>query len=308
MPALPFVFFRCLVIVVIACFQSLNLPAQQIPDTHFSVVIEKPAYERGKGTTVTLDEAHFNFHTLSGRYATFGKVLENDGYVLQPGLEKFSAGYLNKLQILVIANALADEGAWSLPARKAFTKEEVGALHTWVKEGGRLFLIADHMPFPGTAADIASSFGFNFIDGYALRLDDEDEIYSIRKGNLTINTITKGRRKSERIDSIMTFTGQGFLAPQEATVITSFEDDFEILLPQNAGEFIESTPRISGHGFTNSAFMKYGKGKIVVMGEAAMFSAQLAGPDEIKIGMNHPRAPQNARFLLNIIHWLDQKA
>ena len=282
--------------------------AQQVSDTGFSVTIDKPMYSRGKGTVVTLDEAHFNFHTLSGRYATFGKVLEHDGYVLKPGLEKFTASYLSKLEILVIANALADDGAWSLPARRAFTEEEVDALHAWVKAGGRLFLIADHMPFPGAAADIASSFGFNFIDGYALRLDDDDEIFSVTNGNLAMNVITKGRRKSERIDSIMTFTGQGFLAPVDAKVITSFDDDFEILLPQNAGEFNESTPRISGHGFTSGAFMKYGKGKLVVMGEAAMFSAQLAGPDEIKIGMNHPRAQQNAQFLLNIIHWLDRKA
>ena len=52
---------------------------------------------------------------------------------------------------------------------------------------------------------------------------------------------------------------------------------------------------------------KFGKGKVVVFGEAAMFSAQLGGPDKIKFGMNNDIAPENFQLLLNIIHWLDGK-
>jgi len=36
-----------------------------------------------------------------------------------------------------------------------------------------------------------------------------------------------------------------------------------------------------------------------------MFSAQLAGPDKARMGMNEPTAKNNAQLLLNIIHWLD---
>jgi hypothetical protein len=42
--------------------------AQQIPDTVFTYRAKQPAYPEGKGTVVVLDEAHNNFHTLSGRY------------------------------------------------------------------------------------------------------------------------------------------------------------------------------------------------------------------------------------------------
>jgi hypothetical protein len=35
-----------------------------------------------------------------------------------------------------------------------------------------------------------------------------------------------------------------------------------------------------------------------------MFSAQVAGPQRNPMGMNHPSAPQNAQFLLNVMHWL----
>lgn len=53
------------------------------------------------------------------------------------------------------------------------------------------------------------------------------------------------------------------------------------------------------------AYKKYGKGKVVVFGEAAMFTAQLAGPNKNKTGMNNLVAPENYQLLLNIIHWLD---
>ncbi len=35
-----------------------------------------------------------------------------------------------------------------------------------------------------------------------------------------------------------------------------------------------------------------------------MFSAQLAGPARMPMGMNHPLAKQNAQFALNVMHWL----
>jgi hypothetical protein len=50
--------------------------------------------------------------------------------------------------------------------------------------------------------------------------------------------------------------------------------------------------------------MEVGKGRVAVFGEAAMFSAQLAGPQKMPIGMNSPDATQNYQLLLNVIHWL----
>jgi hypothetical protein len=43
---------------------------------------------------------------------------------------------------------------------------------------------------------------------------------------------------------------------------------------------------------------------VVVLGEAAMFTAQLAGANRSPMGMNHPAAPQNAQYALNVLHWL----
>ena len=45
-------------------------------------------------------------------------------------------------------------------------------------------------------------------------------------------------------------------------------------------------------------------GRVAVFGEAAMFTAQLAGPNAAPMGMNAPIAGQNARFALHVMRWL----
>ena len=281
--------------------------AQQIPDTAFTYRAKEAAYQKGKGTVVVLDEAHANFHTLSGRYRAFGNVLSEDGYVMRPGTEKFSEAYLKDIRILVIANALAAEDNWTLPTEHAFTQEEAAAMKQWVSDGGSLFLIADHMPFGGASRRLGRVFGFNWINGYALLDEGGREMFSRQKGNLSANPITDGGSAAERIDSIALFTGSAFLAPPEATPITKLNDDYAILLPEQAGVFTDSTAFIDGRYFVNGAMLSFGKGRVVMFGEAAMFSAQRQGPELQPMGMNQRGAEQNPQFLLNIIHWLDRR-
>ncbi|WP_276372260.1 hypothetical protein [Chryseolinea sp. H1M3-3] len=280
---------------------------QQIPDRSFSYENKRPAYMKSGGPVVTLDESHFNFHTLDGRYSSFGKLLANDGYVLKPGKEKFTLTFLRGTKILVIANALGDTGEWKLPTRPAFTNEEVIAVEQWVKDGGCLFIIADHMPCAGAAANLAEAFGFNFINGFAFRRSDGPEMFTRTLKNLSDNVITKGRDITERIDSIQMFTGSAFLPPPEAVVISSLDERYVIELSSVAWEFNDKNPKLSGRHFANGAMLQYGKGRVVIFGEAAMFTAQLQGPHKIPMGMNQPTARQNAQLLLNIIHWLDGK-
>lgn len=58
------------------------------------------------------------------------------------------------------------------------------------------------------------------------------------------------------------------------------------------------------HGWLQAAAVRVGTGRVAAFGEAAMFSAQLAGPARMPMGMNHPLAKQNAQFTLNVLHWL----
>ena len=52
------------------------------------------------------------------------------------------------------------------------------------------------------------------------------------------------------------------------------------------------------------AAIEFGGGRVVLLAEAAMLSAQLAGPQRNRMGMNHPEAAQNAQFALNVVRWL----
>ncbi|HNR54347.1 MAG TPA: DUF4350 domain-containing protein [Flavobacteriales bacterium] len=281
--------------------------AQQVPDSLFTYNAKVPAYGTQQGPVVMVDEAHHNFHHKDDRYRAFANVLEADGYRVINGSERFTADHLAQARVLVIANALGDDGPWQLPTAPAFTKEEVEVVTSWVESGGSLFLIADHMPFGGAAARLGRAFGFNWVNGYALRDDNGPEHFSLKRGNLSANPITAGSSPDERIEGIMLFTGSAFLPPPQATVITRLDEDYTILLPQQAGQFSDTTAWIEGRYFCNGAMLEHGKGRVVCFGEAAMFSAQFGGPQRMPMGMNQRGAEQNPQFLLNVIHWLDRR-
>ena len=119
--------------------------------------------------------------------------------------------------------------------------------------------------------------------------------------------IGSGNKQSEKIDHVATFTGQGFEIPEKAVSLLTFNEKYEILLPDTAWKFSSRTPRISIKGFSQGAVLEYGNGRIAVFGEAAMFSSQLKGKDKIPFGLRSPDADQNLQFLQNLIHWLDKR-
>lgn len=287
--------------LIILC--SLSANAQQLADTLFKPIIINPAYQRGTGSVVRIDEAHYNFHTMRGRYLAFARVLEQDGYRLERGTQPISSGNLDSAKIYVIANALhaSNQQRWILPTLSAFTEEEIEAIKKWVQDGGSLLLIADHMPFPGAAEKLAKAFDVTFMNGFAMKNGGKD-IFTIDDG-LTYSVITKGRNEEESFTAVQTFTGQGFKIPETAQAIITLNSKYKVKMPEVAWQFDKNTPSVSGENLVQGAYMKFGKGRIVIFGEAAMFTAQRQGKS--KIGMNEKSASQNMQLLLNIIHWLD---
>jgi hypothetical protein len=301
---------RSFILLIIIILAINNLFSQQVADTSFSPALIHPEYGVGKGPVVMIDEGHNNFHTASGRYLPFARLLKSDGYLVKPYKGEFYAPHLEEARILVISNALNEINVsnWYLPTPSAFTVTEIDVLKNWVNSGGSLFLIADHMPMGGAAADLAKTFGFRFTNGFALDTLNPGPAYFYRKDNtLTSNLITNGRNTNEMVSKAVTFTGQGFTIPPEATSILKFDDHFTLLESDTAWVFDKSTRYSSINGWSQGAYMNYGKGRLVMFGEAAMFSAQLAGPQQIKVGMNSDYADENYKLLLNIIHWLDNK-
>ncbi len=284
--------------------------SQQISDANYNPNIKKPAYETGKGPVVFIDEGHHNFHTKEGRYKPFSNLLERDGYVVKSYEGAFDQNKLDQGKILVISNALNELNVqnWNLPTPTAFTGDEIEIVKKWVHDGGSLFLIADHMPMAGAATDLAAAFGFEFTNGFVLKAERPSaDYFNLENGTLVESTITKGRDASESVKQIASFTGQAFKIPEDATPVLLFDDQYTNYLPDEAWVFSEKTPQYNAKGWSQGAFKQYGKGRIVIFGEAAMFSAQLAGAAQMKVGMNSENAPENFQLLLNILHWLDGK-
>ena len=276
----------------------------ELPDTG------PAAYPEGAGPRVGIDEAHGNYHTADGRYRSFAQLLRRDGYRVDGFDALFGAESLAGLDLLVISNAIAAENVsdWSLPNPSAFTEIEIEAVEEWVRGGGRLMLIADHMPMPGAAADLARAFGLLFHDGFAYLPDGKGTMtFRLDDESLAAHEVT-GATGDEPIEFVTTFTGQAFRITEgtDGTALMRLPDGSYLLLPEVAWEFSQATPRIPADGMVQGALVQHGDGRVAAFGEAAAFSAQVQerNGESFPMGMNDPDAPHNARFLLNVIAWL----
>lgn len=296
-------------LVAAGLLAAAPVAAQQVADSAFTVPSIAPAYPHGTGPVVLLDEAHTNFHRLDGRYYVFGKVLRQDGYQVRPNRAPLTAGALDGARVLVIANALhaSNAGKWELPTPSAFTAAEIAAVRDWVRKGGSLLLIADHMPFPGAAGALAEAFGVHMRNGFAYDSSRTISRFTFTRasGRLAAHPVTDGRGAAERVDSVVAFTGQAFQVDAPGRALMTLDRGTIVLEPRVAWLFDEQTPSVRGAGLLQGAVLAFGQGRVAVFGEAAMFSAQLGGgARRVPMGMNDPAAPQNAQFLLNVMHWL----
>jgi hypothetical protein len=289
----------------------LNSPFERvIPDNFYSPQF-KTEYDKSKGTEIYIDEGHNNQHTASGTYSPFANILTKDGYIIRPFTNRFTSKTLEQIKILVICNALNEKNnELEQPVYSAFGEDEIQCINAWVKNGGSLFLIADHAPYSGASKKLAHTFGFEFNDGFAEKKISSkypSDLFCRSNKTLIKNTITEGRNPAEFVDSIVTFVGQAFKIPDSATAILVFDDNYVLNTPQIIAN-VDSMKTEPIEGFSQGAVTLYGKGRIAAFGEASMFTGQLpAGLSWIKRGFNSHRAKNNYKLLLNTVHWLDNR-
>ena len=283
---------------------------QQVADGSFRPVIARPEYPPGAGPVVLVDRAHNNFHAPDEHFVPFARLIGDDGYRVRGLHGPLTADALKGVAVLVIVNALADEDVdrWVLPTSPAFTAEEVGAVRDWVRGGGALLLIADHMPFPGAAADLARAFGLEFMNGFAI-VEAEWDPLVFRRSSSTLRShpITNGR-SGEQVNAAVTFVaGQAFRATDDRVCpLLVFGPGVVSINMERAWVFDATTPRVNVEGWLQGAAVEIGAGRVAVFGEAAMFAAQLTGPRKTPTGMNAPIARENLQLLLNTMHWLSR--
>lgn len=287
----------------------LNLPgsitAQQMADPGFSTAVERPAYKTNL-PRVLFDEAHNNFHLSTGRYKPFVDLLVADGYRVVQGRRRFAKELLQTFKVLVISNALGaeefdDEGADS----SAFTEAECDAVAAWVRGGGNLLLIADHAPFGGAASELAKRFGVEMSNSYTYDETNSPKefgnagfiLFSRENNLLGDHPITNGRGDGERINRVLSFTGQSLKGPEGSVAFLKLADTAVDKPSRDSNESTSAAGRAQGIAF------KHGKGRVVVFGEAGMLTAQLTGLEKSPFGMNVPGL-DNKQLVLNVMHWL----
>lgn len=298
---------NCVSIVLTLGISVIAISAQQIADPNFNTRVERPAYKKN-GPRVLFDEAHNNFHTASGRYKPFADLITSDGYLVTPNKQKFSAASLKGYDILVISNALgAPQMNDNDAANPAFTAEESDAIRDWVKAGGALLLIADHAPMGSANQILGERFGIEMSKQFTIDEQNYEKdaggpgtiVYTRESGRLVDHPITSGRDVTERINKVIVFTGQSLKGPANSFTFMKLADTAQDRMPGP-----DSKP-VSAAGRAQGIAMNFGKGRAVFLGEAAMLSAQLAGPQQRKMGMNYPGI-DNRQLALNIVHWLSR--
>ena len=294
---------RALIVCLFLLCLSVVVGAQQLPDPEFNTSVPNPAYTKTE-PRVLFDEAHHNFHTTDGRYKPFADLLRNDGYRVVRNRQAFSKETLSSFKVLIIANALGAEDMDDNGAdASAFTEEECQAVQDWVKGGGSLLLIADHAPFGGAAASLATRFGVDMSKSFTYDKENSVEgnpsvlIFSRENKLLATHPITEGRDEKERVNRVQSFTGQSLKGPADSVSILKLSDTAKDTPDQNMDASVSAAGRAQALAF------KFGKGRVVVQGEAAMLSAQISGPEKLKMGMNVP-GNDNRQYALNVMHWL----
>ena len=182
-------------------------------------------------------------------------------------------------------------------AKSAFTEAECKAVDDWVDGGGSLLLITDHPPF-GSAADLlARRFGVDMSKGVTVDRMNRSErglLFARENHLLGDHPITNGRDESERVNRVLTFTGQSLKGPPGTIAFLNFAD--------TAVDKSEAKD-VSAAGRAQGIALPHGKGRVVVLGEAAQLSAQVIGFPPSPMGMNVPGC-DNRQMALNIMHWL----
>jgi len=269
----------------------------QRSDGNFDPSVARPAYATRAGPRVAFDVAHRNWHTPTGRYRPLADLLRSDGYVVVEETSSFSAATLQSVDLLVIANALGPDGH---EGRAAFEPAEEAALVTWVRDGGALLLVADHVPFGSAAQRLAGELGVTMYlafardDAHHSGWDNERLLFSRANGLLTTCPLADGRSPNERVRQVVTFTGQSLSVPPGATALLRMGED--------AYDWESRSVRHPARGHAQAVALRLGTGKVVVLGEAGLLTAQV-DPLGFKMGMN-AAGNDDKQFALNVFHWL----
>jgi hypothetical protein len=292
-------------------FTGRMLNSGQQTDPSYNTRVSRPAYLK-RHPRVLFDAAHNNADTAGGRYLPFAALVRSDGYAVSSNTRVLTRGSLSGYDVLVIVNA---SGSQEQRGAAALTEAECDSVQEWVRSGGALLLIFDHAPFSASVADLARRFDVDISKGYTIETenynkdsnDQTELVFDRKKGLLGEHAITRGRNDRERINRIITFSGTSLKGPPDSVPFLKLGDTAMDVLPPDRKPVAEDEAppdhkQVSAAGRAQGIALQFGKGRVVVLGEAAMLTAQVASRG-FPFGMNAPGV-DNRQLALNTMHWL----
>jgi hypothetical protein len=203
----------------------------------------------------------------------------------------------------------------------AYSASECSALRDWVLDGGALLLTIDHFPYDFQGEALASSFGVKVSKGVigdgqnydrtsanprvGLPLPGEGPdaiedliLFTHDNGLLQDHPITRGRSQEEQLRRVAVFGGSSITGPPGATEF--------LKLSTTATNRNRDGQEPIGMGTAQGVAFTFGKGRVVVLGDGTMLSAQLVySPRRSPFRLGMARLDFDDRQLaLNIMHWL----
>jgi hypothetical protein len=316
-------------VMLVAAGVVWAVAATQTADGSYVPRVGEPAFTGRGRPQVVIDEGHYNLHTLSGAYAPFANLLRRDGLWVRRHDGRLSGATLrdsvasrfDQRVVLVVSNALGWRGMAQQALNAgglerlvrvqgpAISAEEVSEVEAWVRGGGSLLLVADHAPAGAAAAGLSAAFGVQMTNWWAEDEQHHDRetsnpgflVFTSEAGLAIDHPIMLGRGPREQVHRLMTFTGQALRSGAGVALLT---------LSSSAREYPFRRSRDyegrSAAGLAQAVALEHGAGRVVILGEAAMITAQTSRrPDGtlLRFGMNRD-GTDNAQFALNVMHWL----
>jgi len=234
--------------------------------------------------------------------------MENDGFKVIRGQSPFTNQLLAQVNVVAIASL-------GFPSQIPISLTEIQTLNDWVLKGGSLFVITDHdnlaidelLHFFGVETQEVSVttdplHGKLLGDGTT---NPSQIIFSAKDKLLGNHPIIHGRNDAEKIKSVQTYAGRTIIGPAGSSVLLPLSESAIDYMVVDPAQRIISRVAVKTKGLrTHGIAFNLEKGKVVVVGEAAMLTAQLWPPNYTPdAGMNVPGF-DNRQFALNIMRWL----
>lgn len=276
--------------------------------------------ESSSGVRVLFDQAHHNrFAAVSTGYRPFVALLKDAGFEIMTNTQPLGQPQLSGADVVVIVNPLgaAEPTATTLVVSSSFSTSEMDAIDQWVTAGGSLLLVTDHYPTGAAAGPLAARFGVHLSGGWT---DDVEHrralptygpvfghlVFSRENGLLGDHAITRGIDTFERVDSVVTFTGESVEGPADSTPLLRLgpaaadwrpagdKNRPPVARQTNADRF-HPCPTCDPHpaaGRHQAVALEHGRGRVVVVAEMGALADY------------NQRGTHNRQFTLNIVRWL----